>query len=171
MLEQFSEQKYINLETYKRDNTPIKTPVWFVIDNGLVYIITRESTGKVKRLKNNQNVRIVPCSFKGEIKSLGAWGGDFILASGINSPSYFESKGYKTIIKFDDMMEFFQNIQQGITRSQNYQYDETNNKSTQLPDVDLEKEIPNLDEKLTEQELSEEGITITDDGKILIEVN
>ena len=69
MLEQFSEQKYINLETYKRDNTPIKTPVWFVIDNGLVYIITRESTGKVKRLKNNQNVRTVPCSFKGEIKS------------------------------------------------------------------------------------------------------
>ena len=68
-LEQFSKQKYINLETYKRDNTPIKTPVWFVIDNDLIYIITRESTGKVKRLKNNQNVRIVPCSFKGEIKS------------------------------------------------------------------------------------------------------
>ena len=42
--------------------------------------------------------------FEGEIKSLGAWGGDFILASGINSPSYFESKGYKTIVKFDDMI-------------------------------------------------------------------
>ena len=68
-LEQFSKQKYINLETYKRDNTSVKTPVWFVIDKGLVYIITRENTGKVKRLKNNQNVRIVPCSFKGEIKS------------------------------------------------------------------------------------------------------
>ena len=68
-LGQFYDQKYINLETYKKDNTPIKTPVWFVIDNGLVYIITRESTGKVKRLKNNQNVRIVPCSFKGETKN------------------------------------------------------------------------------------------------------
>ena len=68
-LEQFSKQKYINLETYKRDNTPVKTPVWFVIDKGLVYIITRESTGKVKRLKNNQNVRVVICSFKGEIKN------------------------------------------------------------------------------------------------------
>ena len=68
-LEQFSKQKYINLETYKRDDTPVKTPVWFVIDKGLVYIITRESTGKVKRLKNNQNVRVVPCSFKGEIKN------------------------------------------------------------------------------------------------------
>jgi|TARA_B100001245_G_scaffold181440_1_gene139522 hypothetical protein len=69
VLEQFSDQKYINLETYKKDNTPIKTPVWFVIDKELVYIITRENTGKVKRLKNNQNVRIVPCSFKGEIKN------------------------------------------------------------------------------------------------------
>jgi len=68
-LEQFSKQKYINLETYKNDNTSVKTPVWFVIDKGLVYIITRESTGKVKRLKNNQNVRVVPCSFKGEIKN------------------------------------------------------------------------------------------------------
>ena len=68
-LEQFIEQKYINLETYKKDGTSIRTPVWFVIDNDLIYIITRDSTGKVKRLKNNQNVRIVPCSFKGESKN------------------------------------------------------------------------------------------------------
>ena len=68
-LEQFSGEKYINLETYKRDGTPIRTPVWFVIDKDLIYVITRDSTGKVKRLKNNQNVRIVPCSFKGEIKN------------------------------------------------------------------------------------------------------
>ena len=68
-LEQFIEQKYINLETYKNDGTPIRTPVWFVIDNDLIYVITMESTGKVKRLKNNQNVRIVPCSFKGESKN------------------------------------------------------------------------------------------------------
>ncbi len=68
-LEQFSKQKYINLETYKRDSTSVKTPVWFVIDNDLIYIITRESTGKVKRLKNNQNVRIVTCSFSGKTKN------------------------------------------------------------------------------------------------------
>ena len=68
-LEQFSSQKYINLETYKRDGTPIRTPVWFVIDKDLIYVITRDSTGKVKRLKNNQHVRIVSCSFKGEPKN------------------------------------------------------------------------------------------------------
>ena len=64
-LDQFLDQKYINLETYKRDGTPIKTPVWFVIDNDLIYVITRDSTGKVKRLRNNHDVRIVSCSFKG----------------------------------------------------------------------------------------------------------
>ena len=68
-LEQFLDQKYINLETYKKDGTPIRTPVWFVIDKNLIYVITRDSTGKVKRLKNNQDVRIVPCSFKGEAKN------------------------------------------------------------------------------------------------------
>ena len=68
-LEPFLDQKYINLETYKKDGTSIRTPVWFVIDKNLIYVITRESTGKVKRLRNNQNVRIVPCSFKGEPKN------------------------------------------------------------------------------------------------------
>ena len=68
-LDQFLDQKYINLETYKKDGTPVRTPVWFVIDNDLIYVITRDSTGKVKRLRNNQDVRIVLCSFKGEQKS------------------------------------------------------------------------------------------------------
>ena len=68
-LDQFLDQKYINFETYKKDGTPVRTPVWFVIDNDLIYVITRESTGKVKRLKNNHDVRIVLCSFKGEPKN------------------------------------------------------------------------------------------------------
>lgn len=66
-LQQFSDQRYINLETYRKDGTGVKTPVWFVIDdNKIIYVITRESTGKVKRLGNNSQVKIVPCSFKGE---------------------------------------------------------------------------------------------------------
>jgi len=68
-LEQFIDQKYINLETYKKDNAPIRTPVWFVIDGDRICITTKESTGKVKRLRNNQNVRIAICSMKGEIKN------------------------------------------------------------------------------------------------------
>ncbi len=69
--DQFSDQKYLNLETYKKDGTPVKTPVWFVIDNGVLYVVTRESTGKVKRLKNNSKVKICSCSFNGKPK--GEW--------------------------------------------------------------------------------------------------
>ena len=50
-LEQFFEQKYINLETYKKDGTSIRTPVWFVIDKDLIYVITRDSTGKLRELE------------------------------------------------------------------------------------------------------------------------
>ena len=68
-LDQFIDQKYINLETYRKDQTPVKPPVWFVIDNDQLYITTKETTGKVKRLRNNQNARIAVCSMKGDIKS------------------------------------------------------------------------------------------------------
>jgi mevalonate kinase len=46
--------------------------------------------------------------FWGEIKSLGAWGGDFILATSDRSfdetKSYFETKGFSTILKYDEMI-------------------------------------------------------------------
>ncbi|WP_297705083.1 GYDIA family GHMP kinase [uncultured Eudoraea sp.] len=43
--------------------------------------------------------------FEGSIKSLGAWGGDFVLAIGDkNTPEYFINKGYKTVIPFAKMI-------------------------------------------------------------------
>ena len=43
--------------------------------------------------------------FKGSIKSLGAWGGDFVLAIASENPTeYFRSKGYKTIIPYAEMI-------------------------------------------------------------------
>ena len=68
-LEQFIDQKYISLETYRKDDTPVKTPVWFIINNNQIHITTKETTGKVKRLRNNHNARIAICSMKGDVKS------------------------------------------------------------------------------------------------------
>tara|TARA_B110000483_G_scaffold206747_1_gene251263 strand:- start:907 stop:1815 length:909 start_codon:yes stop_codon:yes gene_type:complete len=43
--------------------------------------------------------------YKGAIKSLGAWGGDFFLATGDpSSIEYFKAKGYTTILPFSDMI-------------------------------------------------------------------
>ena len=64
---------YISLETYRRSGQPVATPVWFTIDhnNKVIYVITRTETGKIKRLRNNSNVRIVPCGMRGQPK--GEW--------------------------------------------------------------------------------------------------
>ncbi len=43
--------------------------------------------------------------FHGTIKSLGAWGGDYILATGDNTPAYFQSKGYDKIVPFNNMIK------------------------------------------------------------------
>ncbi len=43
--------------------------------------------------------------YSGVIKSLGAWGGDFILATGDGrTPDYFKEKGYETIIPYSQMV-------------------------------------------------------------------
>ena len=43
--------------------------------------------------------------FDGSIKSLGAWGGDFVMVVSKNNPtSYFENKGFKTIVPYKDMI-------------------------------------------------------------------
>ena len=48
--------------------------------------------------------RLFPDYF-GTLKSLGAWGGDFILATGNNkTPQYFKTKGYTTILRYSDMV-------------------------------------------------------------------
>jgi uncharacterized protein len=67
-LEELARHKYINLETYKKSGQPVRTPVWFMVDNNLVYVITSDDTGKAKRLRNNPSVRLVPSSFNGDPK-------------------------------------------------------------------------------------------------------
>ncbi|MFE3871530.1 GYDIA family GHMP kinase [Flavobacterium sp. ZS1P70] len=43
--------------------------------------------------------------FNGTIKSLGAWGGDFVMAIATENPShYFALKGYHTIIPYNEMI-------------------------------------------------------------------
>ena len=60
-------------------------------------------------LSENLNLRPVKTStfpdYWASIKSLGAWGGDFILATGNSStPAYFKEKGYNTVIPFSEMI-------------------------------------------------------------------
>jgi len=70
-ISQFLNQKYINLETYRRNGQAVLTTVWFVMDAGTIYIRTDMNSGKIKRIKNNPNIRITPSGARGQLK--GKW--------------------------------------------------------------------------------------------------
>ena len=70
--EPYSSHQCINLETYRKNGHPVATPVWFTVDgDDRLFVVTRSETGKVKRLKNNDSVRIMPCGMRGDPK--GPW--------------------------------------------------------------------------------------------------
>lgn len=61
----FAHTKYLNLETYRRDGRPVRTPVWFVESQGRLYVGTPNTSGKVKRIRRNPRVRVAPCTMRG----------------------------------------------------------------------------------------------------------
>lgn len=60
-------QKYIVLTTFRKTGVPVPTPVWFAEQGGKLYIVTRENSGKCKRILNNPQVRIAPSTIRGKI--------------------------------------------------------------------------------------------------------
>lgn len=68
-------EKYINLETYRKNRRGVRTPVWFVEsssdDGSILYVRTSDDTGKYKRIRNNPSVQVAPCDMRGSVK--GKW--------------------------------------------------------------------------------------------------
>ena len=68
-------EKYINLETYRKNGRGVRTPVWFVEsssdDDSILYVRTSDDTGKYKRIRNNPSVQVAPCDMRGSVK--GKW--------------------------------------------------------------------------------------------------
>src|SRR6266704_922035 len=75
----FAGHKYLNLETFKKNGTGVKTPVWFAADpsssldssDAKLYVYTIGVSGKVKRIRNNPRVKVAPCDMRGKV--LGEW--------------------------------------------------------------------------------------------------
>lgn len=60
----------------------------------------------IAQLLNQDTIKSIYFNdFKGAVKSLGAWGGDFVLVTSDTNPtSYFKSKGFETIIPYTEMV-------------------------------------------------------------------
>ncbi|MFI5959092.1 PPOX class F420-dependent oxidoreductase [Cryptosporangium sp. NPDC051539] len=64
--EQIGQGRYVNLTTYRKDGTPVVTPVWHAYVDGVVYMISDAGAWKVKRIRNNPAVQLTVCSFRGK---------------------------------------------------------------------------------------------------------
>ncbi len=70
-LSQFQNQSYLNLESFRKDGTGVKTPVWFVQEGEVLCVRTGGDSWKVKRMRHNPQVNVTPCKTQGE--PLGEW--------------------------------------------------------------------------------------------------
>ncbi|MDG2303426.1 MAG: PPOX class F420-dependent oxidoreductase [Candidatus Binatia bacterium] len=62
---ELADETYVSLETFKRDGTGVKTPVWAAPLDGTMVIFTEGSSYKVKRVRQNPKVRVAACDARG----------------------------------------------------------------------------------------------------------
>jgi len=70
-LKQFAGEKYLSIESYRKNGTAVATPVWFAQDDRELYVYSLANAGKVKRIRNNPRIRIAVCDIRGGLK--GEW--------------------------------------------------------------------------------------------------
>jgi hypothetical protein len=70
-LEQFQDQEFLSLETFRRNGIGVRTPVWFAQEGDSLYIWTVGDSGKIKRIRTNPRVNIAPCKRFGKVT--GEW--------------------------------------------------------------------------------------------------
>jgi uncharacterized protein len=65
MCEPFTKRRTALLTTYKRDGTPVQTPVTIAVDGDRAYVRTWDTAWKSRRMSNNPNVLLAPSTVLG----------------------------------------------------------------------------------------------------------
>jgi uncharacterized protein len=60
-------QRYVSLATFRKSGFAVYTPIWFAEDKNKLYSMTNSKSGKSKRIRNNPQVKIAPCTIRGKI--------------------------------------------------------------------------------------------------------
>ena len=60
--------RYVSLTTFRRDGTPVPTPVWFApLADGRLAVVTEAHSGKRKRLRNDARCTVAACDVRGRV--------------------------------------------------------------------------------------------------------
>jgi PPOX class probable F420-dependent enzyme len=60
--------QYVSFTSYRKDGTPVSTPVWIAPDGDDLYFFSDTGAWKVKRVRNNPAVTLQPCDVRGRVK-------------------------------------------------------------------------------------------------------
>jgi uncharacterized protein len=65
---ELAKEEFVSITTFKRDGTPVSTPVWVAGQNGNLLVISEADTWKVKRIRRDSHVRVAPCNARGALR-------------------------------------------------------------------------------------------------------
>ncbi|GAA2239031.1 PPOX class F420-dependent oxidoreductase [Streptomyces indiaensis] len=65
-LDELGAGKYLLITSYRRNGTPVATPVWVVRDGAALGAWTAADSWKVKRIRNRADVLVGPCDLRGK---------------------------------------------------------------------------------------------------------
>jgi PPOX class probable F420-dependent enzyme len=61
------DEKFVALTTFKKDGTPVATPMWIARDGAHLVVWTPAEAWKVKRARRDPRVEMTPCSRTGKV--------------------------------------------------------------------------------------------------------
>ena len=64
--EPLADQAYVLLTTYRRDGTGVGTPVHVAVDGDRAFVRTWDTAWKLRRIRNNPEVEVAPCTVRGK---------------------------------------------------------------------------------------------------------
>jgi PPOX class probable F420-dependent enzyme len=90
----FADERYVSLETFRKDGSGVKTPVWAAPLDGTLVVFSEGSSYKVKRLRNNPKLRVAACDVRGKVR------GDWVEGTGrvLEDPAHI-ARGLEAIRK------------------------------------------------------------------------
>jgi uncharacterized protein len=65
-VERLGRGSYLLVTTFRKDGTPVPTPVWVGRDGDELIVWTQATAGKVKRVRNNPVVELAECDLRGK---------------------------------------------------------------------------------------------------------
>lgn len=61
-----TDHEFVRLTTFRRNGTPVATPMWFVHDGDRLLLSTPAGAAKLKRLRHTARVQVQACARRGE---------------------------------------------------------------------------------------------------------